>query len=118
MFVAVGKKPLIKSKSQDVVVDDKITAIQLHIGSNLTLVAGSSVTILCDVGGVPYPTITWLQNGNQVLNRFNKTSLMVENPKNVNLQTVSCTSDNVLGFDTKTSFFKILGKNLLLSRPT
>lgn len=90
--------------------DDKVTAINLEIGSNLTLVAGSSVTVICEVEGVPYPTITWLQNGNQVLRNLDKTSLNIENPDRVNLQTVSCTADNVLGLDTKTSYFAILGK--------
>ena len=94
--------------------DDKVTAISLDIGSNLTLVAGSSVTVICEVDGVPYPTITWLQNGKQVLRNLDKTSLNVENPDRVNLQTVSCTADNVLGLDTKTSYFTIRGKNFFL----
>ena len=94
--------------------DDKVTAISLDIGSNLTLVAGSSVTVICEVEGVPYPTITWLQNGKQVLRNLDKTSLNVENPDRVNLQTVSCTADNVLGLGTKTSYFTIRGKNFFL----
>ena len=92
--------------------DDKVAAINLDIGSNLTLVAGSSVNVICEVEGVPDPRITWKQNGNQVLRNINKTFLNVENPDRINLHSISCTADNVLGDDTKTSYFTILGKNL------
>lgn len=113
LFSSVGSKPLIKSKGQDVLVDDKITSIKLDAGSNLTLIAGSSVTITCEVDAVPEPTITWMQNENQVLGNINKTSLSINNPSRVNLQTVSCTADNILGFDSKSSHFTILGKKLV-----
>ena len=74
------------------------------------MVAGSSVTLTCEVDAVPEPTITWLQNENQLLNNVNKTSLTVDNPSRVNLQTVSCTAANILGSDSKSSYFTILGK--------
>ena len=68
------------------------------------------MTITCEVDAVPEPAITWLQNKNQVLNNVNKTSLTVDNPSRVDLQTVSCTAANVLGSDFKSSYFTILGK--------
>jgi len=68
------------------------------------------VTITCEVDAVPEPTITWLQNKKQVLTNVNKTSLTVDNPSRVNLQTVSCTAANILGSDSKSSYFTILGK--------
>ncbi|KAL9986930.1 hypothetical protein ACROYT_G001147 [Oculina patagonica] len=108
LSVRVGRKPSIKSKSQDVLVDDKITAIKLDVGSNLTLIAGSSVTITCEVDAEPKPAITWLQNQNQVLSNINKTSLTVDNPGGVNLQSVTCSAYNILGSDSKTSYFAIL----------
>ena len=110
VFLLVGRKPFIKSKNQDVLVDDKITAITIDVGSNLTLVTGSSVTVICEIQGEPKPTINWYQNGNHVLSNLNKTSLRVGNPVQVNLQTVTCTTDNILGTDSKSSYFKILGK--------
>lgn len=111
-FFAVGKRPLIKSKKQEILVDD-VTAINLDIGTNLTLVAGSSVNVICEVDAVPEAAITWQQNGDQVFNSLNKTSLIVEDPGQVKLQTVSCKADNVLGFDSKASYFKILGRKML-----
>lgn len=74
------------------------------------MVAGSSVTITCEVDAVPEPTITWLLNENELLNNVNKTSLTVDNPSRVNLQTVSCTAANILGSDSRSSYFTILGK--------
>lgn len=68
------------------------------------------MTIECEVDAVPEPVITWLQNKNQVLNNVNKSSLTVDNPSRVNLQTVSCTAANILGSDSKSSYFTILGK--------
>ena len=95
--------------------DDKVAAINLDIGSNLTLVAGSSVSIICEAEGVPDPAITWQLNGDQVPNKLNKTTLIIENPDQVNLQTISCTAGNVLGADKRTSHFTILGKKQLPS---
>jgi len=74
------------------------------------------VTITCEVDAVPEPVITWLQNKNQVLNNVNKSSLTVDNPSRVNLQTVSCTAANILGSDSKSSYFTILGKKRFSSQ--
>ena len=93
--------------------DDKVTTINLDVGSNLTLVAGSRVKVICEADGVPEPSITWQQDDEEVLSSWNKTSLTIDNPGQVNLRTVSCTANNVLGIDTKASYFTILGKKLL-----
>ena len=106
----VGRKPTIKSKIEDVRITDKVTAIELDIGSNLTLVGGSSVSIFCKAEGVPDPAITWLLNGNQMFDFSNKSMLMVKNPDLLNLQTVSCSAVNVLGAEIQESYFTILGK--------
>lgn len=113
VVVAVGRKPLIKSQYQEILVDDKVTTINLDVGSNLTLVAGSRVKVICEADGVPEPSITWQQDGEEVPSSWNKTSLTIDNPGQVNLRTVSCTANNVLGIDTKASYFTILGKKLL-----
>lgn len=106
----VGRKPTIKSKIEDVRISDKVTAIELDIGSNLTLVGGSSVSIFCKAEGVPDPAITWLLNGNQMFDFSNKTVLMVKNLDLLNLQTVSCSAVNFLGAEIQESYFTILGK--------
>lgn len=106
----VGRKPAITSKIEDVRITDKVTAIELDIGSNLTLVGGSSVSIFCKAEGVPDPAITWLLNGNQMFDFSNKTVLMVKNPDLLNLQTVSCSAVNFLGAEIQESYFTILGK--------
>ena len=110
MIFSAGEKPLIRSKGRVVVVDDKITAITLEVGSNLTLVAGSTVTVACEVQGEPKPAIKWYQNGNHILSNVNKTSLSVGDPVRVNLQSVTCTSNNILGTASKLSHFTILGE--------
>lgn len=106
----VGRKPTFKSKIEDVRITDKVTAIELDIGSNLTLVRGSSVSIFCKAEGVPDPAITWLLNGNQMFDFSNKTVLVVKNPDLLNLQTVSCSAVNFLGAEIQESYFTILGK--------
>ena len=106
----VGRKPTIKSKIEDIRISDKVTAIELDIGSNLTLVGGSSVSIFCKAEGVPDPAISWLLNGNQMFDFSNKTVLMVKNPDLLNLQTVSCSAVNFLGAEIQESYFTILGK--------
>lgn len=106
----VGRKPTIKSKIEDVRITDKVTAIELDIGSNLTLVGGSSVSIFCKAEGVPDPAITWLLNGNQMFDFSNKTVLVVKNPDVLNLQTVSCSAVSFLGAEIQESYFTILGK--------
>ena len=113
VVVAVGRKPLIMSQYQEILVDDKVTTINLDVGSNLTLVAGSRVKVICEADGVPEPSITWQQDGEEVLSSWNKTSLTIDNPGQVNLRTVSCAANNVLGIDTKASYLTILGKKLL-----
>lgn len=106
----VARKPTMKSKIEDVRITDKVTAIELDIGSNLTLVGGSSVSIFCKAEGVPDPAITWLLNGNQMFDFSNKTVLVVKNPDLLNLQTVSCSAVNFLGAEIQESYFTILGK--------
>ena len=98
------------SKFEDIRITEKVAPFDLHIGSNLTLVEGSSVSIFCVAKGVPDPVYTWLLNGKKVLHNSNKTVLMVEDPDQVNLQTVSCTAVNILGAEIQTSYFTIIGK--------
>lgn len=82
--------------------------VTLRIGSDLKVLAGNTIELLCDATGVPKPTLTWKKDG--TILRWSGSSLLVNNIRVRDSGLVTCEARNYLGIDMKTSQITVVGK--------
>ena len=84
------------------------------VGSNVTLLDGKSLTLLCPSNGNPKPTITWYKEGVPVtmgerISFGSANELTIENLKVDDAAVYTCVADNGRGRDKVSSLVNVVG---------
>ena len=105
---------------------DPSKKVDVSIGTKVTTVNGSSVSIVCKVDGVPSPRVIWLKNGKKV-NIEEDDGLTVEETEKASVLTITraekedsgtytCNATNIFGSTNESSKVNVLGKEMTVLR--
>lgn len=115
-ILLVAKRPTIDTPEDDVVSVEDPDNVTTTIGTRVTILESSNVTLSCHANGYPTPTVTWLLNGNPLASQGHITvddstrSLTLRNVKPDAGGEYSCTATNALGSDTLNTTLSIIGR--------
>lgn len=86
----------------------KIEDLSVAVGGTITTLDGNSVTLVCEVSGVPVPQITWVKDGAEV--QKGGKSYTIESAVRSDSGSYTCVATNIAGGVKATSQLNVLGK--------
>ena len=118
MFVEALDPPRIKQGTNDLrIIDEKITDVEIYVGTKLTVISETQVTVRCVATMEPSPAISWKIRGQNygfkdgvTLSKDNST-LSISDPGVEDSGGYTCTASNNVGQDSKSSSINILRKS-------
>ena len=117
---SAGRKPTLDSPEDEILSVEDPDNVTTSIGTSVTVLESSVVTLNCNADGHPFPTITWSRNWKPLAGDHN--IVMDEDMQSVTIRNVkpddegeySCSATNVLGRETRNSTLSVIGKFYLL----
>ena len=93
------------------VLEEEITKVTIDVGSNLTVISETQVTVRCGTSVKPAPAISWevQETESSSLSQDNST-LTITDPGLEHTGLYTCITSNNVGQDSKSSYIKILCK--------
>lgn len=101
--------PFIDAKSEPVVSLDDTRPISASVGSNITVLAGTNVTITCRGSGNPVPALTWSRNRNPLVANGNNLKLFIRGATTADSGQYYCTAISAIGDVTEKSILLVKG---------
>ena len=100
------------------IIDDESAEVEIDVGSRLTVISETQVTVRCVTTMEPAPAVSWKIQGKDsgfnddvTLSKDNST-LTISDPGIEDSGVYTCTASNNVGRDSKSSNINILGKFL------
>ena len=90
----------------------KIENVSVSVGGMVTTLDGNSVTILCEISGIPAPQITWERDGVEV--QRGGEFYTIDTAGQGDNGNYSCIASNSAGEVKATSKLNVLGKYVLI----
>lgn len=87
----------------------KRQVLEATIGDELTVLTGVNVAITCPTSGLPFPTIQWRKDDNDL--SFNGTTLKIKNVTTQDSGVFTCEATNRAGKISHSSEFRVIGKH-------
>lgn len=106
LFLAT-QVPIISTENQTLEML-KIEDLSVAVGGTITTLDGNSVTLVCEVSGVPVPQITWVKDGAEV--QKGGKSYTIESAVRSDSGSYTCVATNIAGGVKATSQLNVLGK--------
>lgn len=109
------KQPKInRTKQPSTITPKDHRPVNMSVGTNLTSLLNTPITINCLASGLPAPTIKWMKDGKDIdvadgykINADG--SLLIENAKAENSGRYTCEAENVEGQDKESSTVNVIG---------
>lgn len=106
--------PKIDSSRQSIAVLKVDVPAKIRIGAQLTVLAGVTLSILCNAFGLPKPNITWTLDGRPLVTQNHVTIkgnlLEIVNSGSEDSGSYVCTATSALGEDTATTSLTVQSK--------
>lgn len=83
--------------------------ISASVGSNITVLAGTNVTVTCRGSGNPVPALTWSRNSNPLVANGNNLVLFIGSVTTADSGQYDCTAINAIGDVTEKTILAVKG---------
>lgn len=108
-FFSATQMPIISTENQALEML-KIENFSVPVGGAITTLDGNSITLVCEVSGVPVPQITWVKNGTEV--QKGGKSYTIQSVVRSDSGSYTCVATNIAGEAKATSQLIVRGKQL------
>ena len=92
------------------------TPLTTTVGTNVTALTETKITIQCLTSGEPKPNVTWSKDGQKITEGSKYAvqkdgSLLIREAGKQDSGLYTCTSENIVGNDSASTVIQVVGKN-------
>ena len=106
--------PFIDAKYEPIVSLEDTRPISVSVGSNITVLAGTNVTVTCHASGIPKPGLTWSRDNNPLVSNGNNLILVIPAASAADSGQYDCTAISAIGYVTEKTTLIVKGFALYL----